>query len=240
MTAGIYRILNTKNSKNYVGSSVNIESRWKQHINSLKAGKHRNQYLQRSFNEHGIDKFSFSILEELSKDFLLEREKYWMDLCRSCDKNFGYNLYKDPTRPGYEKGCFSTEMRDRFGVARLVDFVSPDGIVYKDIKNVTRFAEEHGLHPVAMNEVARGKRIVHKGWILSGNQDKLSKSLYRKRRIGKLNVDLVDNLGNVYHITNLQQFCENHELKYTTLHNLIQGLTQKSCGYRLLKNTQIA
>jgi predicted GIY-YIG superfamily endonuclease len=235
MTTGIYRILNTKNSKSYIGSSVNIESRWKQHINSLKAGKHRNQYLQRSFNEHGIEIFSFSVVEITSKKELLEREKYWMDFYKSCDNKLGYNLYKDPTRPGYEKGCFPAEIRDRFGINRTIDFISPDGTIYKDIKNVTRFSQEQNLLPSAMNEVARGKRIVHKGWTKLGNKVELAGSGNRKRRLGKFNINIIDQLGNIFHVTNLQKFCEDYKLGYKALYDLVSGRSKTSFGFKLLK-----
>lgn len=236
MTIGIYRILNIDNNKNYIGSSVNIESRWKQHINSLKAGKHRNKYLQRSFKEHGIDKFSFSIIETTTKKKLLEREKYWMNFYKSCDNSFGYNLYKDPTRPGYEKGCFPAEMRDKYGISRTVDFVSPEGKVYKDIKNVTRFAEEHELHPVAMNEVARGKRGLHKGWKNLNSNLEFSSGSGRKRRAGKFNIKLIDESGKIFIIQNLQKFCEELNLNYTPIHNLISGVSRTSLGFKLLEN----
>lgn len=201
----------------------------------MKAGKHRNLYLQRSFKEHGIDKLSFSIIEITTKKKLLERERYWMDFYKSCDSTFGYNLYKDPTRPGYEKGCFTTEMRDRYGIKRTVDFISPDGKVYKDIKNVTRFAEEHGLHPVGMNEVARGKRGSHRGWKNPNSNLELSIG-GRKRKVGKFNIKLINESGKIFIVQNLQKFCEELNLNYTPIHNLISGVSRKSLGFKLLEN----
>lgn len=43
---GIYAIHNKINGKFYIGQSVNIQYRWKQHKNALKSNKHENKHLQ--------------------------------------------------------------------------------------------------------------------------------------------------------------------------------------------------
>lgn len=233
MTCGIYRILNTENNKSYIGSSISIEFRWKQHIGTLKRGTHRNIHLQRSFDEHGIDKFSFSIVEETSKEKLLEREAYWMQFYRVTEKEFGYNLYKNPLRPGYEKGKVPVEIRDRIGTDnRLVSFVSPDGIVFDNIKNVTRFAQEHNLLPANMNAVARKELGTHHGWKLYESGLDFSTG-GRKRKSGTFNINLIDKLGNIFHVSNLQKFCEENNLKQGTMYRMVSGGRKSSQGFRL-------
>ena len=59
---GIYRIKNNINQKNYVGKSINIETRWKTHIYSSENGS---QYpIHRALRKYGAENFSFSILEK--------------------------------------------------------------------------------------------------------------------------------------------------------------------------------
>ena len=70
---GIYLIENTINGHQYVGRSVNIARRWKEHIHSSK--KEDGFLLHRAIKKHGIENFKFSVLEE-TKD-LYERECYW-------------------------------------------------------------------------------------------------------------------------------------------------------------------
>lgn len=43
-------------------------------------------------------------------------------------------------------------------------FVSPDGKVYSDIKNLTEFCKEHGLAKSGMSRLENGKIQVNKGW----------------------------------------------------------------------------
>lgn len=82
MPSGIYAIVNTANSKLYVGSSINLERRRLKHFVQLRAGKHPSKHLQASFNKYGGDVFQFKVLQELaapSFDDLLACEQHWID-----------------------------------------------------------------------------------------------------------------------------------------------------------------
>lgn len=43
-------------------------------------------------------------------------------------------------------------------------FVSPKGIVYKDVCNLKEFCKEHGLHKTGMYDLVHGRKKSHKGW----------------------------------------------------------------------------
>ena len=95
MPCGIYRILNTKTGKSYVGSAYDIEVRWKGcngHIAMLKRNQHNSIKLQRSFHKHGLEAFEFSILEECSEDQLFFKEAFWIAKLDSVDN--GYNMLR--------------------------------------------------------------------------------------------------------------------------------------------------
>jgi group I intron endonuclease len=94
MNIGIYCIQNSLDSKSYIGSSVNIIARWKEHKRYLRRNIHENSYLQNAVNKYGMKNFEFKILEECSKEKLLEREQYYLDLYKSYDSKFGYNICK--------------------------------------------------------------------------------------------------------------------------------------------------
>ena len=63
MKSGIYRIVNKVNGKYYIGSSIDIEKRYKRHINELRQGKHHSILLQRAYNKYGEVEFELEILE---------------------------------------------------------------------------------------------------------------------------------------------------------------------------------
>lgn len=79
MTCGIYEIVNKVNGKRYVGSSVDIEARWRIHRHHLRTGKHHSIALQRAWDKYGEASFDFKIIEKCSRDSLIAREQYYLD-----------------------------------------------------------------------------------------------------------------------------------------------------------------
>lgn len=73
--SGIYQIKNIKNGKVYIGSSENIERRWKSHVALLNRQAHHSSHLQSAWNRYGQESFEFSILLKCSKDELLDKEQ---------------------------------------------------------------------------------------------------------------------------------------------------------------------
>lgn len=73
---GIYKITNTVSQKVYIGQSVNILSRWRQHMESIMQ--------HTGFTENGpeeeikLENFTFSIVEQCLPEQLDEREAYWI------------------------------------------------------------------------------------------------------------------------------------------------------------------
>lgn len=82
MTCGIYMIKKKDTGQMYIGQSVNIERRWKEHISK---GKDKS-YIDRAINKHGQDNFVLIIIEEAPKENLNDREQYWVQY---------YNTYHD-------------------------------------------------------------------------------------------------------------------------------------------------
>lgn len=50
--AGVYQIFNTETNKRYIGSSIDVERRLKEHKRNLKAHRHSNQHLQNAWNKY--------------------------------------------------------------------------------------------------------------------------------------------------------------------------------------------
>lgn len=73
MSIGIYKIENLLSHKIYIGQSVNIEKRWKQHCQSSS-----DSLIAKAIQKYGKDNFVFSILEECPLDKLNEREDFYI------------------------------------------------------------------------------------------------------------------------------------------------------------------
>lgn len=90
--SGVYKITHIESGKVYIGQSVNIGNRWKQHARrgagaeSLTANK-----LYPAMLEYGLESFQFEIVEIGNEDSNLnEMEKYWQDYFQA--KEFGYSM----------------------------------------------------------------------------------------------------------------------------------------------------
>ena len=78
---GIYQIKSLKYpDRIYIGSAINIDSRWNNHIKTLRQKKHRNCKMQGHYDKYGECDLHFAILEECIKDNLINREQYYIDL----------------------------------------------------------------------------------------------------------------------------------------------------------------
>lgn len=88
---GIYKITNLENQKCYVGQAANIADRWKQHIKrGIGAEAPTRNKLYPAMLQHGVENFTFEIVEECSRAMLNEREDYWQDYFGA--KEFGYSI----------------------------------------------------------------------------------------------------------------------------------------------------
>jgi group I intron endonuclease len=94
---GVYLIRNTENSKLYIGSaSIKFRKRYNEHLNELRKGSHKNEYLQKSWNKYGEQSFVFEILEICKKEECLTKEQYWIDKHLTESKKI-YNINKFAT-----------------------------------------------------------------------------------------------------------------------------------------------
>lgn len=86
---GIYCWINLINNKRYVGQSVNIENRKRQHIQSK--GKFTTR-LSRALEKYGLENFDFVVLEECEVSQLNQKESYWIHYYKTLDPQYGYNI----------------------------------------------------------------------------------------------------------------------------------------------------
>ena len=99
-TLGIYKITNIINKKYYIGSSINIEKRWKGHIRQLNNNTHYNKHLQRAWNKYKQKSFKFEILETIDielKNTLRKVEQKYIDSIS--DWSMSYNICKNTESP---------------------------------------------------------------------------------------------------------------------------------------------
>ena len=92
-TCGIYKITNKQTGEIYVGQSVNIADRWKQHIKcGLGIDASATNKLYNNMQKYGVWNFTFEILQKCTRDKLNEKERFWIQMYQS--NKVGLNVTK--------------------------------------------------------------------------------------------------------------------------------------------------
>lgn len=90
--SGIYEIRHTGTGRVYVGQSVDIDARWKEHRRRLARGTPVTPLLLGAWLMYGSDEFVFTVLEEVADFTLLTAcEQWWIDTLKAADPAFGFN-----------------------------------------------------------------------------------------------------------------------------------------------------
>lgn len=81
--AGVYCIINSVNNKRYVGSSIDLQRRFREYFNfSRLITVEKNRVIVRALLKHGYANFRLEILEYCNKEECLSREQYYLDLLK--------------------------------------------------------------------------------------------------------------------------------------------------------------
>jgi predicted GIY-YIG superfamily endonuclease len=136
MPAGIYKILNTNTNKIYIGSSNDIERRFKEHLYLLKNNKHHSTKLQRSYNKtKDKNVFKFEIIEEVQDESKLkEREQYYIDLYDAF--NAGYNCCAESDNLKYTYKNEKKKIKDKNRNEYYNEFIE----LYNQYNNILIFS----------------------------------------------------------------------------------------------------
>lgn len=114
--SGIYAIINIHNGRTYIGSAVNIYTRWRSHIDKFNVMGHANIYLQDAFNKNGLEGLVFTVIEKIEdKTKLIEREQFYMERFKSIVPN-GYNIL--PVAGSRLGTKASNETKEKLKIAR--------------------------------------------------------------------------------------------------------------------------
>lgn len=87
---GIYKITNQNNDMCYIGQSVDVSTRWKNHAKcGLGIDTPAGNKLYKAMQEEGIWNFSWELLEKCPREELNKKENYYIELYKAYE--YGYN-----------------------------------------------------------------------------------------------------------------------------------------------------
>ena len=89
----IYKITNKQTGDIYIGQSVNVADRWKQHVKcGLGIDASATNKLYNNMQKYGVWNFTFEILQKCTRDKLNEKERFWIQMYQS--NKVGLNVTK--------------------------------------------------------------------------------------------------------------------------------------------------
>lgn len=137
VNSGIYK-LTFSNGSFYIGRSINISSRFKDHLATLKAGKHRNYKVQEAFNSFGAPELL--ILEYCDSDFHVDKEVYWINLLNATTAGLNISKGGDDIFQGQDHPCAKYSNLQILAVVKLLGSTTPL-MSHKEVSSVTGVAE---------------------------------------------------------------------------------------------------
>ena len=145
MSCGIYKITNIVNGHAYIGQSINIEERWKNHRCHPK--EHSQYPLYRAFEKYGMENFKFEIIELCSQEELNEREIFYIQ--KYGTYGHGYNQ----TRGG-QGSTRAVKLSDE-DIATIYDLLRNSKLTQKEIAARYKVGED------TISEINNGKTRIN-------------------------------------------------------------------------------
>jgi len=138
LNSGIYKIGNGDNI--YIGSTIDFETRKKNHFNRLKRNIHHNKFLQKYYNDNKGYNIHFDILEECEPSELEKREQKYILKYKP-----KFNISWKAVRPKIKKDNIKIALNDIIQDDNILNIISKDEILknINEIKNILIELEEN-------------------------------------------------------------------------------------------------
>lgn len=158
----IYKITNQKNGMVYIGSSINVERRWRQHKEASINEKdhHYNYPLMIAFREFGIANFTFEIVDTLPTwEAMIEAEHNWI-IKEDCMVPNGYNQTDKTDSPMFDPSIakkMSDTKRAKYG--KRVCEIDENKNIFEIWDSLAEAGEKTGLDRFKISDVCNGRRL---------------------------------------------------------------------------------
>ena len=112
--SGIYKITNTITGDFYIGSSKDINRRWREHKKPSKWKQCKNNTMYLDMKKYGTDKFVFEVLEVVEVDKLKETEQQFIEKLQPTYNNYNANGLNIERRKEYQKEYQKSDKRKEY------------------------------------------------------------------------------------------------------------------------------
>lgn len=228
MTSGIYKIHFDNMHEVYIGQSINIERRWKDHLRTLRANTHHNYKLQSAFNVCGAPHFEVIEVVDCIAN-LNNRESYWISKYSSYIS--GLNL-----TPGGSSCIGECNPSSKYSDALVIEaaeyLVSEANYTLPEISSLTGVSV-----PVLQNISCLASHIWLKDkrpdiWDALVEINKLGRK-FIKFKNSETALKLASPDGTIYEFYNQNEFAKEHDLIPQSLGQVLSGKREHHKGWTL-------
>lgn len=158
----VYKITNKINNLVYIGSSNEVERRWRQHkLASINENDHHYNYpLMEAFREFGINNFTFEIVETLPDwETMIKAEHNWIKK-ENCVKPNGYNQTDKTDSPMFDPNIakkMSNTKREKYG--KKICEIDSNNNILSIWNSLAEAGEATGLNRFKISNVCNGIRL---------------------------------------------------------------------------------
>jgi len=222
---GVYQILNTVNSKKYIGSTCDLRRRKRQHVYRLRHNKHYNLELQKDFDEYGENVFAFLVLELVDdRKLLKDKEQEHLDSIKP-----EYNV---STKAKSSDAHLVLNKHSQKKRSKTVKQLWVDGH-YDHLKGAERVFKA-GHAPNLGREFSKEWRENISKSMMGEKNPNYGKPKSKKfmEALSKTYSGAISPEGKVYTpIINMNKFCKEHNLDNGSMTRLMQGKQKSSKGW---------
>jgi RNase P/RNase MRP subunit POP5 len=242
MTCGIYKLNFADTDKVYIGQSVYIEKRFKQHVSDMKAGR-ASPKMQEAFKLYGTP-ISYTVLVECAGIELDDNEIEAIEIFNSVEN--GFNTYSSPLEaPSYKGYGYGRTKYTEESLYISFELLAEGKLTYKEIEKIT------GIPSSTIGNIARG--YAH-AWLFEKYSDiakkvlavnrvclgvmQVSNKLSAKSR-GIIYKKVKSPSGQHYQVDNAYSFAREHGLAGNHLTEVLNGRRKSHKGWKLCPEEQV-
>jgi predicted GIY-YIG superfamily endonuclease len=165
----IYRINNTVNNKNYIGSTIDFKQRLIKHKTELENSCHHCKHLENAYKKYTEDKFRIYVeefFEEITLEELHVHEAECILKYNSDNAEYGYNLMKPGEFPKISTEGLLKQQKNRDDhKLKVMAFDKNTGEKRYEFDSVSEAAEFCGTSTSNVSRVCSGKLNSIKGYV---------------------------------------------------------------------------
>lgn len=230
MSIGIYKLKFNGTTKVYIGQSIQIEVRYRQHLNKLVTNTNSNYKLQAAFFMYGLPTLEIlEICENTEK--LNDRENYYINEYNSVNNGFNINKYANqtPILYGENAGFAKYLFEDYFCVLYYLGFEEYSINRICEITEVSKKVVEHICYEKAHAYLEELFPEMYKK-MLDINKYGRNNAV---ARTGKQLPKLISPDGIVFSIKNVSRFAKEQGLLQPKIHEVLHGTRTSHKGWKI-------